>query len=152
MFDVQDWEDYSQFRQLLKLKGFSTMQACIIAEKVRSKRLRTSRRWEDDPQKLQAHLNHQQGNHNHYQTPRPEDRPLATILDPQNEKLKSIPIYHRYVAWVLSQGSRRAAVRLGVNRMTLWRWLKKNMYLPKYYNPAQYNRVSASRRSRRSSP
>lgn len=144
MFDVQDWEDYSQLRQLLVLKGLTMSEACFIAEKVRRKRLRTSKRWEDDPQKYIPYRDQE--------TPRPEGRPLATILDPENEKLQSMPIYHRYVAYMVSLGSRQASARLGVNRMTLWRWLKKNGYLPKYSNPAQYNRVSASRLRRRSSP
>ncbi len=120
--DYNTWEDYSQFVKLLKLHGFKTHRAVYVVNAVRlhlmAKRLRAQRKAAFIYQmRLDRHRTNAHGRSD-----------LACIVVPYTDRLSSIPAYHRFVAWVLKDGVRQAAPRLGVSRMFLYRWMVKNHY------------------------
>lgn len=53
---------------------------------------------------------------------------LAIILEPENDMLKEIPIYHRYIGYLLTGSQTSAASKLKLTRWQLYKWLKKNNY------------------------
>lgn len=53
---------------------------------------------------------------------------LAIILEPEDINLQNIPIYHRYIGYLLISGKTIAASKLKLTRWQLYKWLKKNNY------------------------
>lgn len=113
--DIQDWEDYSQYRQLLKAAGYSIKDAVEGVDKVQ-------RRLKKRCIKRSEHA-YTIGQIRRSQTP----GGLAVIFDPDDRALAAMPAYHRYVAYLISEYDNKDAAKiLGISRTTLWRWLKKN--------------------------
>lgn len=121
--DYNTYEDYSQFTQLLMLHGFKTSRAVYVVNCVRlhimAKRLRAQKK---APIIYRRQLDKHRLRSEHARTP------LACIIAPHTDKLKSIPAYHRYVGWQLQKGRRKAHDLLGVSRMSLYRWIVKHHY------------------------
>lgn len=53
---------------------------------------------------------------------------LAIILEPESDALKEIPIYHRYIGYLISDSKTEASTKLKLTRWQLYKWLKKNKY------------------------
>ena len=122
MYDYHDNDDYAQLRAYIRFRGATEPQCEAYIRGIKRKQARNIRLFKQSLDKIVTKDNEE----DLYQ------RPLMIILDPDSKKLEAMPIYHRYIAYMLSKGSRQAAVHLGINRMTLWRWLKANHY---YCNP-----------------
>jgi len=105
---------------LHKIKPF---RACHIADRVRARaRLRMWRRQKKAEAIYKLHLSRHRNRDEHARSP------LACIISPHSEQLSSIPVYHRYVAFLVSESRSEAHKVLRVGRATLWRWMIKNNY------------------------
>jgi len=115
--DIQDWEDYSQFRAYMRLRGCSSLLACQVSEKHhRHAQRREEKLWEAYKQKLSENTE--------------TDPILKMVLFPESPELSQLPPYDRYIAGLLSKYTREEAAEiLGMNRMGLYRWLKSNDYI-----------------------
>lgn len=120
MTDINDTDDYNQYRSLLSIKNYSAEEIdSIIAQREKffiAKNLAIEAAAID-----RAGRRHTQENF------------LRAILIPEDGRLSGIPYYDRYVAYVLSDNSTvQAAHILGVSRTSLWRWLKQQGYSPRW--------------------
>lgn len=121
MRDPNDWEDYAQWRRLLILKGCPVKRSCQITEHYVRLQKSKQRRFEKIAPVIHDRMHSKKSGST-----------LKAIVDPDSSDLRMIPPYFRYVAYVLSEGTRQAAGRLGVSRCTLYRWIVKNKFIPKH--------------------
>ena len=111
--DIQSWEDYSQDRQYAISLGRSPMEAALFSEYVRASRRRT--------EELLAEAYIEKGE----EVLPTYKSPLQVILEPEDERLKNLPVYFRYVGYLLSKNTNdEAALKLGFTRMGLYKILK----------------------------
>lgn len=116
MRDVQDTEDYSQFRRYLIFRGRTAYQAAEYTEAIRYSLKKRERRFSKIGKELyERELNRGQGF-------------LSSILFPESQELQGTNPYHRYIAYLLTFDNRIAAKQLGICRDTLHKWLKRNGY------------------------
>jgi len=132
MSDPNDAEDYAQFRKFLVFRGRTPYRAACIVDKVRNSFRRKARKFA----KFAKDIPREQS------TTRSV---LSCILFPES-KLKYIPAYHRYVAYLMTKNNFVASRVLGIGRMTLWRWVQKNGYQIKQIHVPK---AKAKRKARR---
>jgi hypothetical protein len=53
---------------------------------------------------------------------------LALLLEPESKQLQSIPMYHRYIGYLLCTSKTKASDKLLITRWQLYKWLKNNNY------------------------
>lgn len=124
MIDINDTDDYNQYRSLLSIRDYSIEEIdSIIGQRRKffiAKNLAIEAAAID-----KAGRRHTQENY------------LKAILIPDDPRLESIPFYDRYIAYLLShQDSLQVARLLGVSRSSLWRWLKQHGYSPRWTFPS----------------
>ena len=115
--DIQDDEDYNQFKEMLKLLGHSEDQIDSYLEKFKRVVAYTDARMLESLEALS-------------QIKKPKYKsPLSCILYPSDKRLQTMPMFDRFVAYLLSENTKtEVASWLGPNRMTLYRWLKDQGY------------------------
>jgi predicted DNA-binding transcriptional regulator AlpA len=115
--DIQDDEDYNQFKEMLKLLGHSEDQIDSYLEKFKRVVAYKHARMLEALEALS-------------QIKRPKYKsPLSCILYPSDKRLQTMPMFDRFVAYLLSEHTKtEVASWLGTNRMTLYRWLKDQGY------------------------
>lgn len=115
--DIQDNEDYDQFREVLRLLGHSESQISSYLEKFKRVVAYKHKRMLEALEELSR-----------AERPRYKS-PLSCILYPSNKKLQTMPTFDIFVAYLLSEHTKtEVASWLGTNRMTLYRWLKDQGY------------------------
>ena len=129
MGDYQTLEDYAQFKEVLLAAGYSEDLADVIIRKYR--RLATYR----EARLMESYRN---------KLPPPESKaPLACILYPDMKKLQSIPVFDRYIAYLISsRGRRNASKKLDISRMGLYSWLTRHGYISAWKAGQQSTRAS----------
>lgn len=113
-----DEEDIEQAVRFYVLKGYSVEDAVVRVNKWLKREAKRQEQMDPccDLAKMVSH---------------DDEAPtiLASIFFPENETLKAMPVYHRYVAKLISDGGLAEAARqLGMSRMTLYRWLRFHGY------------------------
>lgn len=124
MTDINDTDDYNQYRSLLSIKNYSVEEIdSIIAQR---KKFFIAKNLAIEAAAIErAGRKHTQENY------------LRAILIPDDHRLNSIPYYDRYVAYLLSHNSTaHVADLLDVSRTSLWRWLKQQGYSPRWTSPS----------------
>ncbi len=124
MIDINDTDDYSQYRSLLSIKNYSAEEIdSIIAQR---KKFFIAKNLAIEAAALEkAGRRHTQENY------------LKAILMPTDPRLNSIPYYDRYVAYLLAHNDTyKVAHLLGVSRTSLWRWLRLQGYSPRWTSPS----------------
>jgi len=115
--DIQDDDDYDQFKELLRLLGYSEER--IDKYLIQFRRIITYKH----RQMLEALEALSQIRKPEYKSP------LSCILFPSEKRLQNVPMFDRFVAYLLSEHTKTdVAEQLGTNRMTLYRWLKDQGY------------------------
>lgn len=115
--DIQDNEDYNQFKELLLLLGYSEAQIDSYLEK--HKRV-TAYKYARMLEALEAL--------SQIEKPRYKSS-LSCIIYPNDKRLQTMPMFDRFIAYLLSENTKTETARLlGTNRMTLYRWLKDRGY------------------------
>jgi len=116
--DIQDADDYKQFEAVLNLTGRSKEQSSII---ITTWKKRTSKRFELFLGAARAKAEISVPTYKSW---------FECIVNPEHLKLKKMPQFHRYVAYLLANyDHKECATILGMTRMSLWRWRKAMGYL-----------------------
>lgn len=111
----QSREDFRQFRELLKLLGYSSEYIEKIIHRQRTLSINRDKRMREELP--------EEGRASTYRSS------LDMILYPDNEKLAGIPAFDRYVGHLISsKGTEDAARHLDMSRMGLYKWLKAQEY------------------------
>lgn len=123
--DINDEEDYSQYKELLILLGFSSEGADNIIRTRKHQFSEKARKTEI------AAVNRAMTGYTQTEiVPRGD---LDTIINPSNELLEELPTYHRYILYLLSEMTNTDAGKIvRMPRNTMWRWLKKQGYPLRY--------------------
>jgi hypothetical protein len=116
--DIQDADDYKQFEAVLRLTGRNEEESSTI---VNSWKKRTIKRYEVFLNAVEAKSKLDLPTYKSW---------FECIVNPEHTKLKNMPQFHRYVAYLLANyDQERCASILGLTRMSLWRWRKSMGYL-----------------------
>tara|TARA_Y100000296_G_C4993058_1_gene166367 strand:- start:37 stop:435 length:399 start_codon:yes stop_codon:yes gene_type:complete len=116
--DIQDTEDYQQFKSVLRLVGRNEIDIDKIISSWK-KRTEAKYNYFIDAIEVKAFM----------ETPSYKSW-FECIVNPTHKKLKKMPRFHRYIAYLLIQyDHEKCASILDMTRMSLWRWRKTMGYL-----------------------
>lgn len=116
--DIQDREDYEQFKNVLRLTGKTELDIDRI---INAWKKRTEARYKLFMEAVEIKSTSDVPPHKSW---------FECIVNPENKKLESMPKFHRYVAYLLANyDHEKCASILGMTRMSLWRWRKAMGYL-----------------------